>query len=167
VVVDWRIRRLVHRSRLNSVSHSGRAPRQSLGLEPQAMARVPVPWPVCCAGPVVGLEGAGGVGEFSREFLERMEVHHEDRLADRGHPAACGRVDMNRMGDGRRVLPDRRVHQPGRAVGAHGVSRGVHGPGCRSARKSGNGQVSRITERDPLDHGRYCASSLWVLLAAS
>jgi hypothetical protein len=61
VVVDWRIRRLVHRSGLNCVPDGGRVPPQGVGPEPQDVAGLPVPRLVRRAGSVDGHESPGNV----------------------------------------------------------------------------------------------------------
>jgi len=51
-MVDWRIRSLADRRRLNQLHHGGRVPRQVLGSESQAVAGLYVPWSFRRPGPL-------------------------------------------------------------------------------------------------------------------
>jgi hypothetical protein len=61
VVVDGRLCRLADRLGLNCMPDGGRVPPPSLGAEPQDVAGIPVPRPVCSAGVVAGHESPGSV----------------------------------------------------------------------------------------------------------
>ena len=68
-MVDWCVRRLVHRIRLNCVSHGGRVPRKLLRPEPEDVAGIPVPRRVCRSCAVDGHKGPGGLSGFGQNPL--------------------------------------------------------------------------------------------------
>lgn len=142
-MVDWRLRRLVHWVCLNCVHHGGRVPRKEVGFEPQIDSGVSTPRRFRRAGPVAGNSGAGSLA------IWRKVVHREGSLSDRWYPAACSRLDMNHLGLGRRVLPNRRVHQPRRPVGPHGLPPDMHGPGHVPRWETGPAPASSRGERAP------------------
>jgi hypothetical protein len=143
VVVDWRVLCLAHWSGLNCVHHGGRVPRQSVRLEPQVDTGVSTPRRFRRTGPVAGFQSVGSLASRTKE------EDNESSITDGGHPAAGGRLDMNCLGLGRRVLPDRRIHYSWRPVGAHGLPPDVHGPGHLPRGQTGPAPAGSASERAP------------------